>query len=440
MDAEQETYLNTVYYNPNHPASYSGLNKLYREIRREGRFNIKQKQLKEWLKSQETYGLHHQVRRRFKRPRVMVQGLGYRLMLKEDGGSLEATDVATPVNLWLQSLWNQVDVFLQQKLDKNWTNYAYKALMDVLLNYGGDAESTQLQTQLFYRDTGGSMENTKLTDVPLNQGLIFRNRLAKNSATIDMVGPIYADVFQMPRYLLNEVDVHVKLFQNKNSFRLMSSVAGKKYKVVITEVILKAAMIGIHPDILKSHARALEPALYPLLKTEVKTFAVGKGQYNVNLDDIYQGKIPNRLILGMVSADAYAGDLTKNPFNFKHYNFDFMALYSIGQSIPSKAIQPKFSSNNYIEAYQSLFTGMEIDGKDAGLGCNRLDYGKGYTLVVFDLSSEVTDAAVQTVKKQGNLQLEIRFASALPEAINVILYASFPGEIKIDQARSIQLT
>ena len=52
---------------------------------------------------------------------------------------------------------------------------------------------------------------------------------------------------------------------------------------------------------------------------------------------------------------------------------------------------------------------MEIDGKDPGLGCNHVDYGKGYTLVVFDLSSEVTDAA-------------------------------FPGEITIDQARSIQLT
>ena len=60
----------------------------------------------------------------------------------------------------------------------------------------------------------------------------------------------------------------------------------------------------------------------------------------------------------------------------------------------------QYSSNNYIEAYESLFTGMEIDGKDAGLGCNCLNYGKGYTLVVFDLSSEVTDAASQTVKKR----------------------------------------
>ena len=117
-----------------------------------------------------------------------------------------------------------------------------------------------------------------------------------------------------------------------------------------------------------------------------------------------------------------------------------MCLYANGQSVPSKALQPKFANDNYVEAFQTLFTGMELDGKDAGLQCSREDYGKGYTLVVFDLSSEVTDAAIQAVRKQGNLQLEIRFASALPEAINVILYASFPGEIKIDQARSIQLT
>ena len=363
--------------------------------------------------------------------------------MTEDGKDLADADVVTHTNLWLQSLWNQLDVMFQQKLvSSSGTNYAYKAMMDVLLNYEGDAAGTQLQTQLYYKDSAGSMDNTKSSETPLNQGLIRRNMLAKGSAFIDMEGPIYADVFQMPRYLLNEVDVHVKLFQNKNSFRLMSSVPNKKYKVIITEVMLKAAMMGIHPDILKAHSRALEdgPARYPLLKTEVKTFAVSKGQYNVNLDDIYQGKIPNRLILGMVSADAYSGDLTKNPFNFKHYKSDFMCVYANGQSVPSKALQPKFSSGNYVEAFQTLFTGMELDGKDAGIECSRTDYAKGYTLVVFDLSSEVTDVAVQTVHKQGNLQLEVRFAEALPEAINVILYASFPGEIKIDQARSIQVT
>ena len=364
-------------------------------------------------------------------------------IVKEDGGNLEETDVVTPVNLWMQSLFNQVDVYFQQKLvSSSGTNYAYKAYMDVLLNFSEDAERSQIQTQLFYKDSAGAFDQTKITEIPLNQGLILRQKLAKNSQLVDMCGPIFADTFNMSRYLLNEVDVRLKLFQSKHEFRLMSSVAGKKYKVIITEVMLKAAMVGIHPDILKSHARTLndKPAIYPFNRTDVKTFAVPKGQYNVNLDDIFQGKIPNRLVLGMVSADAYAGDLTKNPFNFKHYNFDFMCLYANGQSVPAKALQPKFSSNTFIEAYQTLFSGMNIDGKDAGITCSRNDYPKGYTLVVFDLSSEVVDVSVQTVQKQGNLQLEIRFAEALPEAINVILYASFPGEISIDQARTIRLT
>ena len=89
------------------------------------------------------------------------------------------------------------------------------------------------------------------------------------------------------------MDVHLNLFLSKHDFHWMFFVAGKKFKLTITEVMLKAAMVGIHPDILKSHSCALKdtPSIYPFNKTDVKTFAVPKGQYNVNLDDIFQGKI-----------------------------------------------------------------------------------------------------------------------------------------------------
>ena len=64
-----------------------------------------------------------------------------------------------------------------------------------------------------------------------------------------------------------------------------------------------------------------------------------------------------------------------------------MCLYANGQSVPAKPLQPKFSSNTYIEAYQTLFSWMNIDGKDAGIVCSCNDYPKGYTLVVFDFRS-----------------------------------------------------
>ena len=356
-------------------------------------------------------------------------------IVKEDGTALVAADKVTPINLFMQSLFSQVDVYFQQKLiSSSGTNYPYKAMMDVLLNFGQDATSTQLQTQLYYEDTPGSMDHTDPSTIPINAGLIKRNNIAKGSALVDMVGPVYADVFQLSHFLLNEVKVRLKLFYSKNAFRLMTGEKTKKYKVVITDVLLKVAMVGISADLLRTDAQALQskPAIYPLTKTDVKTFVVAKGQYNVNLDDIFQGRIPDRVVLGRTSSSAYAGDLEKNAFNFEHFNFEFMCLYANGQSVPAKALQLKFSDSNYMDAYQTLFSGTRIAGKDAGLGISREAYAKGYTLVVFDLSSEIVDAGVQAEQKQGNLQLEIRFAAALTQSINIILYASFPGETRID--------
>ena len=101
-------------------------------------------------------------------------------LVKEDGSNLEEADMVTPVNLWMQSLFNQVDVYFQQKLvSSSGTNYAYKAYMDVLLNFSEDAERSQIQTQLFYKDSAGAFDQTKVSEVPLNQGLILRQKFPK---------------------------------------------------------------------------------------------------------------------------------------------------------------------------------------------------------------------------------------------------------------------
>ena len=73
-------------------------------------------------------------------------------ILKEDGTNLDpAADKVIPINLFMQSLFSQVDVYFQQKLvSSSGTNYPYKAMMDVLLNFSQDATSTQLPHRLNY--------------------------------------------------------------------------------------------------------------------------------------------------------------------------------------------------------------------------------------------------------------------------------------------------
>ena len=57
MNSAKEEYLKNLYFDPSHPASFSGPNKLYRIVKREGKFKIGKKNIKQWLQDQDEYSL-----------------------------------------------------------------------------------------------------------------------------------------------------------------------------------------------------------------------------------------------------------------------------------------------------------------------------------------------------------------------------------------------
>ncbi|KAG8233813.1 hypothetical protein J437_LFUL008033 [Ladona fulva] len=65
-----------------------------------------------------------------------------------------------PVNLWLHSLFSQIDIFLNQKLVTPPSHaYPYRAYIETLLNYGPAAKTSQLTSALWYGDTPGFMDD-----------------------------------------------------------------------------------------------------------------------------------------------------------------------------------------------------------------------------------------------------------------------------------------
>ena len=68
---EVDKYLHSIYFNPEHPASFSGVDKLYKFVKERGR-KISRGVIKRWLGGQSIYNQHKPVRRTFKRQRVVV--------------------------------------------------------------------------------------------------------------------------------------------------------------------------------------------------------------------------------------------------------------------------------------------------------------------------------------------------------------------------------
>ena len=69
-----EEELAKIYYDPKQQGSFSGLAKLDRAVKARKKFCISKPRIRKWLSEQETYTNLRGVRRKFERPRVMVDG------------------------------------------------------------------------------------------------------------------------------------------------------------------------------------------------------------------------------------------------------------------------------------------------------------------------------------------------------------------------------
>jgi len=84
---------------------------------------------------------------------------------RADGTNLAVDSPIGPSNLFLHSLFTQVDVSLNGTLITASTNtYPYRAMMETLLCYGENAKRTQLTSGLFYKYRAGRMDSVDLAD------------------------------------------------------------------------------------------------------------------------------------------------------------------------------------------------------------------------------------------------------------------------------------
>ena len=129
-----------------------------------------------------------------------------------------------------------------------------------------------------------------------------------------MIGRIHADLFFQSRYLLNEVDVKIKLTRSRDEFCTMSAAADTS-KVKMVSAILFVRKVKLSPSVVLAHAKALEytTAKYPISRVVCKTLTIPTQLMDVNHQKLFSGQIPTRIVVGMVHNDAFNGQTTLNP-------------------------------------------------------------------------------------------------------------------------------
>jgi hypothetical protein len=70
-----DKYLNSLYYDPLHPGSYSGINKFWNSIKVDNEYKLTHGEVKDWLKTQEGYVRHRAPPRIFPRQKILMSSL-----------------------------------------------------------------------------------------------------------------------------------------------------------------------------------------------------------------------------------------------------------------------------------------------------------------------------------------------------------------------------
>ncbi len=104
--------------------------------------------------------------------------------------------------------------------------------------------------------------------------------------------------------------------------------------------------------------------------------------------------------------------------------------------MPAKPLQPNFENGSYIRSYVNLFSATCKHAQDEVNELTRDDFGNGYTFFGFDLTHDACDGGFHLVRK-GNLRIEIHFAAALEQTVNVVVYGEFEAVLEVDKGRNV---
>ena len=200
----------------------------------------------------------------------------------------------------------------------------------------------------------------------------------------------------MDRFILDEVEMKIVLRPHSDKFVIMKDHPSREYTLTIVDCKLLVCHVNVSDAFyVACNSQLLKtPAIYPYMKTDIRTLNFAKGLSQLSSDDLFQNSIPSKVTIALVDSAALSGDYRLNPFNFHHYDLSSIKVAVKDISVPSDALQVKFSETrgvNILQGYMTLFQGADLVAGEEGINIDREEFFGGYSLFCFNIDSTLTD-------------------------------------------------
>ena len=297
-------------------------------------------------------------------------------LVKADGTATNFNDTkASFVNNIAHSIFKNVEVKLNQKVCTDGDqNYHFLAYMSKLLNYSPEFFRSQGPMFGWAKDKAGDMDyhaitravagttaSVKAADGTSNVTVIKtlateENVLSQRNAwffdnmeqTKGTAVTTYKDVtffdklmvapFMVDKLLPYGIDIFITLQQAAQEFFISVADANKGEKLIIKDIKLHVPYVKLSDPTflqLETTMKSGKSRRIPMVRTRVIRYPIASGTTHPRIQHLFSGRsLPQKIVVGIVSNAAEAGNLQKNPFNFDYNKVQSVQIFRNGMAYP----------------------------------------------------------------------------------------------------------
>ena len=365
------------------------------------------------------------------------------------------------VNNFGHTLFNQMNVHFNGVLMSEQSNaYHQKAYIETLLNYNREGGRTILAPQGWVNEVQVKEElvptNANNDDQPDTAnwdgktGLkTLTNRLLGKVFHTFIVRP-HLEVFRTGKCLVPGVQIDLELFLNDSHLFLFgtpdtTTSVNKKIPtladddIFVTLHMLKVTLnASVYTRLQKERALSKTKRVkYPVVRSEIRTFSFDGKSTRWEQDNVFVGRVPDRVVLGLVKSKNYNGDLTCYPFAYEKFGVTRVRQSVDGEEYPYRSLE--MAGNTQAEdllGYNRLLTaiGAHKQHKPTMILPSDWGQGKNCTLYVFNnVPGDADDPHYRNPRQTGNVRYEIDFQAAVDHNITVVIWSEYENLYEIDQ-------
>ena len=320
-------------------------------------------------------------------------------ILKPNGMIIGATDLVSPIQSTISSLWKSIEVRLN----------------GVMINQGGETGIAYKS----YQELLLSSEQMEGSTIVAARGMGYE--FSDDVNTFEVFGEVPCDFFRSDNYLAPHNTLSIVCTQNADSFSLLAYDEEIPYILDIMDIALYVRRIHLKADLIPRIISSTKPQRYVSNFSKLATFLIPKNMKNVRKIVSAGSVLPKQVIISQTLSSSYYGKISGDPMFFEHFNLSRLNLKINDQQIPSQPLTPNFDEGLIAREIMHLHRNCGKGYEGRNLDISRFDFLTGNALFPFDLNPDLCNGEHIHTSRYGTLEFEIDWAK--PLASDIVVFA-----------------